>query len=176
MYTLFGAITFLFFVRDFSKKDKCRMYNILTKTAYLAGPVLLFSLGTLAMFINYAIIIYKLTTSRKPMKDTKFEKHPRNNVKLTRTIIMTLTAYILFFIPVVTLTSIGTYFDTLTGNSIWDVLEDISLLSYFSNNLVNPFIYYFTLRDFQGGYKKLLFCCLHNHAKKKQPPVDVAII
>ena len=178
VFTIPGAIAFLFFVRDFSKKDKCRMYNVLTKTAYLAGPVLLFSLGSVAMFINYAIIIYKLTTSRKPAKDipnTKLENHPKNNMKLTRAIIMTLTAYILFFIPVVALTSIGTYFDTFTDNSIRNILEDISLLCYFSNNLVNPFIYYMTLRDFRDGYRRLLFCCVRQPVKEN-PPIDVAVI
>ena len=88
---------------------------------------------------------------------------------------MTLTAYIVLYTPVIAVTCVGTIFGTLNGNSIWDILEDISLLCYFSNNLVNPFIYYMTLRDFRDGYKRLLFCCVRQPVKKN-PPIDVAVI
>ena len=55
-------------------------------------------------------------------------KIPRNNVKLTRTIIMTITAYILFFMPIVAVTSIGAIFGTFTVGYSWGILEDIALL------------------------------------------------
>ena len=141
------------------------MFSILKKTAYLAMPVLFFSLESIFMFVNYVIIICKLTRSKISVSDATSGtsvKIPRNNVKLTRTIIMTLTAYILFFLPIVTVTSIGTIFGAFTVGSLWGILEDIALLFYFSNNLVNPFIYYMTLRDFREGYKRLLFCCVRH--------------
>ena len=171
-------MVFLFCRRDFSKQDRCRMYTVLTKTAYLAAPIFLFSSGSLLMFFNYVITIYKLSQNSKSIKDgrnTKIEKLPKNNVKLTRAIVMTLTAYILLYTPVIAVTCLGTIFGTFNGNSIWDILEDISLLCYFSNNLVNPFIYYMTLRDFRDGYRRLLFCCVRQPVKKN-PPIDVAVI
>ena len=164
-YSLNGIITFTLFLRDFSKQDRCSMFSILKKTAYLAMPVLFFSLGSTFMFVNNVIIICKLTRSKISVSDATSGtsvKIPRNNVKLTRTIIMTLTAYILFFLPIVTVTSIWTIFGTFTDGSLWGILEDIALLFYFSNNFVNPFIYYMTLRDFREGYKRLLFCCVRN--------------
>ena len=88
---------------------------------------------------------------------------------------MTLTAYNVLYTPVIAVTCLGTIFGTFNGNSIWDILEDISLLCYFSNNLVNPFIYYITLRDFRDGYRKLLFCCVRQPVKIN-PPIDVAVI
>ena len=88
---------------------------------------------------------------------------------------MTLTAYIVFFIPVIAVTSIGMFFDTFIGNTLFDILEDVSLLFYFSNNFVNPFIYYMTLRDFREGYNRLLFCC-KRHTIQEKSPTRVAVI
>ena len=177
-YTGTGSTVFLFCRQDFSKQHRCRMYTVLMKTAYFAAPILLFSTGSLLMFFNYVITIYKLSQNSKPIKDgrnTKIEKLPKNNVKLTRAIVMTLTAYIVLYMPVIAVTCVGTIFGTFNGNFIWDILEDISLLCYFSNNLVNPFIYYMTLRDFRDGYRRLLFCCMRQPVKKN-PPIDVAVI
>ena len=67
-----------------------------------------------------------------------------------------MTAYILFYIPVIVVTCIGTLSNAFIGNSLMDIVEDISLLCYYSNNLINSFIYYFTLKEFRNGYNKLL--------------------
>ena len=98
-------------------------------------------------------------------------KIPKNNGKLTRAIIMTLTAYILLYTPIISVTCIRTLID----DSLWDILEDISLLFYFTNNLINPFIYYMTLRDFKEGYNRLLFCCVRSPVQEK-PTIKVAVI
>ena len=177
VYTVTASMAFVFGLRDFDKQDRCRLYTVLTKTAYLALPILFFFLGSAVMIFNYVIIIYSLTRKKKSVKDITSDTitHiPRNNVKLTRAIIMALTAYILFYIPVIAVTSIGTLFNAFIGNSLWDILEDISLLCYFSNNLINPFIYYFTLKDFRDGYNKLLFCC--KRCNIQQSPLRVAVI
>ena len=173
-YTVTGGIAYIFFHRDISKQDRCRTHTVLTKIAYFA-PLLFFSIGSLAMFVNYVIIITKL---RKRMDDSgkiNIKKFPRNNVKLTRAIIMTLTAYNLLFIPAVAVTSAAIFLGTFIGNYLFDILEDISLLCYFSNNLINPFIYHFTLRDFKEGYKRLMCCCVR-HPMKKNLTIDVAVI
>ena len=178
VYTVFATIGTVFFLRDFSKEDRCRLFTILTKTAYLAIPVLLFSLGSAVMLFNYVIIIFNLMRSKKPMRDITIGtnvKIPKNNVKLTRAIIMTLTAYILFYIPVVAVTSIGIIFNTFLSNSLRDTLEDVCLLLYFTNNLINPFIYSLTLRDFRDGYNRLLFCCVWRPVKRNSN-VTVAVI
>ena len=177
-YTLAGSVVFLFYRRDFSKQDRCRLYTVLTKTAYFAVPILFFSTGSVVMFFNYVIIICNLTRSKISMRDATsgtIAKIPKNNVKLTRAIIMTLTAYIVLFIPVIAVTSIGTFFDTFIGNTLFDILEDVSLLFYFSNNFVNPFIYYMTLRDFRDGYNRLLFCC-KRHTIQEKSPIRVVVI
>ena len=172
-----GIVAFVFFRRDFSKEDRCRLFTILTKTAYLAIPVLLFALGSAVMIFNYIIIICNLMRSKKLMKDitnVANMKIPKYNVKLTRAIIMTLTAYIVLFLPCIATTAIGTFFNIYIGNFLWDILEDISLLFFFTNNLVNPFIYYMTLKDFRDGYNKLLFCCKKDTIQKS--PIKVAVI
>ena len=88
---------------------------------------------------------------------------------------MTLTAYILFYIPVIVVTSVGTFFDTFIDNSLFDILEDISILLYFTNNLINPFIYNLTLRDFKDGYNRLLFCHVR-HPIVDKSAMNVAVV
>ena len=177
-YSVTGAMSFALFLRDFNKVDKCRLFNIVTKTAYLAILVLFFSLGSIFMFLNYIIIICNLTRSKKSMKDIASGtnmKINKNNVKLTRAIIMMLTAYIVFYIPVIVMTSTGTFYDALTVDHLWGILEDIALIFYFSNNLINPFIYYMTLKDFREGYKRLLFCYSRCPAQRDLN-INVAVI
>ena len=108
------------------------------------------------------------------MRDGKSEtsvKISQNNVKLTRAIIVTLTAYILLYAPIISVTCARTFIVDFP----WDILEDIALLFYFSNNLVNPFIYYMTLRDFREGYMRLLLFCVR-HPYQGNSTVKVAVI
>ena len=150
-YTVYGGMVFMFFHRDVRRQDWCRMHTVLTKTGYFAAPFFFFATTSLAMFFNYVIIIYKLRISSKSIENSgnmKIRKLPRNNVKLTRAIIMTLTAYNLLY---------------------------ISLLRYFSNNLINPLIYYFTLKDFKDSYSRLLCCCVR-HPIQEKPTMKVAVI
>ena len=177
-YSITGTISFALFLRDFDKEDKCRLFNIVTKTAYVGIQVSAFSIGSAVMVFNYVIIIYKLTRSKKSVRDItngSSIKLSKNNLKLTKAIIMTLTAYILFYIPVVAITSVGTFSETFTNNSLFDIVEDISILLYFTNNLINPFIYNFTLRDFKEGYNRLLFCRVR-HPIQENPAIRVAVI
>ena len=177
-YTVYEGMIFMFFHRDVSRQDRCRIHTVLTKTGYFAAPFFFFATTSLAMFFNYVVIIYKLRKSSKSMEESgniKIRKLPRNNVKLTRAIIMTLTAYNLFFIPAVAVTSVGSVLETFIGNSLFEILEDISLLCYFSNNLINPLIYYFTLKDFKDGYSRLLCCCAR-HPIQEKPTIKVAVI
>ena len=102
-------------------------------------------------------------------------KMPKNNAKLTRAITMTLTAYIVFYMPVIAMSSIGTFYDTLTVGYFWGILQDIALLFYFNNNLINPFIYYMTLKDFREGYKRLLFC-YSRCTGQRDSEINVAVI
>ena len=84
---------------------------------------------------------------------------------------MTLTAYILLYTPIVSVTCVR----TIIVDSLGDILEDIALLFYFSNNFVNPFIYYMTLRDFREGYRRLLLFCVR-HSDQGNSTVKVAVI
>ena len=136
VYTIAGVLSFVFYRRDFSKQDRCRVFSMLKKTAYLGVFVLFFSLGCGVMFLNYVLIICKLTRSRISMRDGTSGtsvKMSKNNVKLTRAIIMTLTAYILLYTPIVSVTCVRTFI----VDSLGHILDDIALLFYFSNNLVN---------------------------------------
>ena len=64
VYTISGVLSFVFCLRDFSKQDRCRVFIMVKKTAYLAVFVLFFSLGSVVMVFNYVIIICKLTRRR----------------------------------------------------------------------------------------------------------------
>ena len=98
-------------------------------------------------------------------------KLSKNNVKLTRATIMTLKAYILLNTPIVSVTCVRTFIVDFP----WDILEDVALLFNFSNNLVNPFIYYMTLRDIREGYRILLLFCAR-HPDQGNSTVKVTVI
>ena len=173
-----GAMCFALFLRDFNNENRCRSFSIVRKTAYVGILVSAFSIGTAVMVFNYVIIIYKLTRSKKSVRritNGSGMKLSNNNLKLTKALIMTLTAYNLFYIPVVVITSVGIFFDTFTNDSLFDILEDISCLLYFTNNLINPFIYNFTLKDFKEGYNRLLFCRVRGPVQEN-PAIQVAVI
>ena len=168
VYALIGIAVMIFRRQDFNRNDRCILHTILDKTLYFALPVMLFTTGSVIMFINCTIIIYKLTINGTEMRYFTKTANTNLNVKLTRAIIMTLTGYVLFYIPLVVITCVRIFIQ----DSKLYALEDVGLLFYFSNNLVNPFIYYVTLKSFKEGYKNLLLCRFWG----RKQSINVAII
>ena len=74
------------------------------------------------------------------------------NSKLTRATMIALGTYVMLYLPAVAITCI----DLLVDSHYLHITQDILLILYFCNNIVNPVIYYLTLNDFREGYKKLL--------------------
>ena len=70
-----------------------------------------------------------------------------NISKLTKATVIALSAYIGLYLPGLVISCI---FMVQDFNGFYmSIITDISILMYFVNNLVNPFIYYFTLQDFK---------------------------
>ena len=92
------------------------------------------------------------------------------NSKLTRACLFTLCAYITLYTPTMVVSGIVFFIPEVVA----PYLLDACLLLYFLNNVVNPFIYYTTLKDFREGYKSLLKCGrIKTPDKDKRPGVAV---
>ena len=76
------------------------------------------------------------------------------NSKLTRATMIALGTYAMLYLPPVARTCT----DVLVDVHYLFIIQDVLLILYFCNNIVNPFIYYFILKDFREGCKKLLRC------------------
>ena len=146
-----------FLRKYFSNTDLCIVANIIKDTAYFAVPVLLFGILTLVFVTDYVatiIILQKRTREREHLTNTINTSVMDLNSRLTRATMIALGTYVMLYLPGVAITCIDIFVDS----HYLFIIQDILLILYFCNNIVNPFIYSFTLKDFREGYKKLLQC------------------
>ena len=134
----------------------CIIPNVLQNIGYYT---LLFNFGTVSLVttVSYIWVIVKLKHRKKHMSSLTHNKAPNAlsiDLKVTKAILLTLGAYLSFYIPTMV---IGVMVDYVEVPYLIIVLA-VCMLLYYTNNVINPFIYYFTLKDFQHGYKKLLSC------------------
>ena len=134
----------------------CIIPNVLQNIGYYT---LLFNFGTVSLVttVSYIWVIVKLKHRKRHMSSLTHSKAPNAlsiDLKVTKAILLTLGAYLSFYIPTMV---IGVMVDYVEFPYLIIVLA-VCMLLYYTNNLINPFIYYFTLKDFQQGYKKLFSC------------------
>ena len=79
------------------------------------------------------------------------------NSKLTRANMITLTIFIVLYTPAILLSCVLPFLPT-NHEKYTEIIMDILLLAFFLNNIINPFVYYFLLRNFKEAYKILLTC------------------
>ena len=90
---------------------------------------------------------------------------PDTSSKLTRATVLAFSAYLVLYLPGLVISCI---FMVQNFNGFYmSIVTDISILMYFVNNLVNPFIYYFTLQDFKKGFSSFLRCAQFSKQDKK---------
>ena len=75
------------------------------------------------------------------------------NSKITRVSVITLGVYIVLYLPTISCIDIFMPHQYALNMAI---IQDASIILYYINNAINPFIYYFTMKDFKDGYKYLL--------------------
>ena len=151
------SCAWIFLRRDFTQHKLCVTSNILSSIGYYTIPLLSFGIPSLVTAISYIWVIILLKQRKKCMSVLM---HSRNsnvlstNSKINKAILLTLGAYLLLYLPSVVISSVAIFIKIPHKFIIMSVCQ----LLYFMNNLVNPFIYYMTLKDFRRGYKNLLLC------------------
>ena len=145
-----GIITFGFLQKNFTQKEPCIAATVLNTTTYYALPLMFFISVSLILIINYFIIIWemkKASIMQPFLACTRNHDTSSNISKLTKATVIALSAYIGLYLPGLVISCI---FMVQDFNGFYmSIITDISILMYFVNNLVNPFIYYFTLQDFK---------------------------
>ena len=145
---------FIFLDKDITRDESCIISNVLTATGIYIIISNFFICGSL-IIVSYSIIILKLKQRKKYMNNIMHNKNALNtDAKVTRATIITVGACIVTFLPSGMLTSISSFveFPYMT------IVQNACDLWYCLNNVINPFIYYMTLKDFKEGYKNLLLC------------------
>ena len=177
LFSVKSIIAFTFFRRNFNENIDCITANVLNDVAYYTGPVLDFIVGTLGLVINYIILAAKLKQRSHNMKSltnkaitSTNNRHVDVNSKLTRANMITLTVFIALYTPAILLSCILPFLPK-NHEKYTEILMDVLLLAFFLNNVINPFIYHFLLRDFKEGYKMLLTCGKY----KKQPSEETSM-
>ena len=147
------VIGFTFFRQDaFIRARECAIQFILHPNAFIIR-IVVFVVLTIAMLISYVILSIKLRGNAMASKNSV----RGNNLKLTYASWITLTFFLLLYLPS-TLLAVATNFLGEPYPLYILVPLDISYLLYYMNNVVNPFIYFSVLKDFREGYKSVLCC------------------
>ena len=138
-----------FFRRDENvvTNQQCLLSKVLHATAYLLVSTANFYLSISVLLICYIIITVKL---RK--RSIIFTSASDVNSKVTRASWLAVTAFIILY----------------THPIPMRIFLDISYLLYYFNNVVNPMIYYVTLKDFREGYVSALKCRFSKVSEKNQ--------
>ena len=153
---LHHCVTYVFLRRDISDHEICITSNVVNSVGVYCILLVNFGLTSLVMIISYVIVLRKLHLRKRSMLNVcnKGNLRPQTTDLLTRAISITVGVYILLYSPAVICTPILSFVDS----SELVVVFSFAMLLYYLNNVINPFIYYITLKDFREGYKKLLLC------------------
>ena len=166
------VIGFVFFSQDkFIDVKVCLVTYILQEVAYFVILILMFTCFSIAMLFNYIIITIKLR-QRSNLLVTGVNTSNINS-KVTRASWLALSAFIILYTPAVIL-AVVTNFIQQPYPVFLLVLLDISHLMFYLNSVINPFLYYATLKDFKEAYRSLLTCRKIDQERRNQS-ADITI-
>ena len=167
LHVAFLSVFLFFFINItcfyiFGRQDRfkeCVVQYILQSIPYFLTIVFVHTC-TISMVINCIIIKIKLRKIKDIALGSKTRKKENENT-LTQASWMTLKLFLLFVVPV---TFLGVVANFLQQHypMFYNILLDISYLLLFMNNVVNPFVYYIFLKDFNEGYRIILCCNSRN--------------
>ena len=153
---VYGTILFIYFRQDkFILFKHCRLENILQRVAYLAGPVLYFIIVTIILIANYSITTYKLKVGCSVLATQPNAMDV--NVKMIKALWLVLSSLILLHLPFVTVCLFMLFTHPPYPENIL-ITQDVCNLIVSLNNVINPFLYYMTMKEFRTGYTDLLPC------------------
>ena len=147
---------FIFLRKSFTQDHMCVIPNVL-RSVGISIMVVNFGTASLVTTVCYICVIVKLKKRKKQMSSLTYNTNPNavnTDLKVTKAILLTLGTYLSLYIPTIV---IGLLVHNVDAPCLIIILA-VCMLLYYVNNLVNPFIYYFTLRDFKQEYNKLLSC------------------
>ena len=163
---------FLFVRKDFTHSKVCVTANILDNAAFyactLVNGVLLASIMTVSLILMM-VKLYKRNLKAQ-FYNNRIRKTPDTDPNMNRALLIALAIYISLFIPTVVCFCLRIFIDI----SEFIIIMDIFILLYFFTNLVNPFIYCATMKDFRLGYKNILLC--KTTKKNQNQQIDLAVI
>ena len=147
------TIAFVFFPENkHIEAEECVLTLVIQNIAYLLVSILNLCICIIILLVSYTIITVKLN-----QRSLKFSTGSDINSKFTKASWLTVTAFLILYFPAAVMTII-TSFLAQPYSTLIKVLLDSTYLIYYFNNVINPFIYYFTLKDFKSGYKLLVQC------------------
>ena len=163
------AGVFILFRNDLKDIEMCNTPTILHPAVLYTLFLLNFVLVTLLMSANTIWVTVALTT-RKRNINCIFNSN-ETDLKLTRTMLIILCVYIRLYSPTVVLVFIMNVVEKKHNL----IAADVCFLLFFTANVVNPFIYYATLKDFKQAYKNILLCRRSEEEEQNQQ-IELAVV
>lgn len=169
----------IFFHRPYSVwKANCSAAWILKRVAYygitVMNIVVLNTIMTVSFILLVVLFLKRGQAAKKITNNTQSNSRIMMH-KLTKATAITLGLYIMLQSPAIIMLFVWSfvYFGhTYTG----EIVSDYIYIVLYINNVVNPVIYYFTLKDCREGYKKICLCTNPNRTDRCQQFADITIV
>ena len=161
------CVCFLFLRKDLSRKQVCTTVNIVTTAGIYAVLMLNCALLATVMVVSFIWIMVQLKKRKRNINN----RIPNNsNSKLNRPILTSLGIYICLYVPIV----IIVFTFHVHGVPHMLFVLDMWMLLFYMTTLINPFIYYVTMKDFRQGNKHILLCKTIKENRNQQ--IELAVI
>ncbi len=140
-------------------KDYCSVLDILEPTAYYIIILMNSAVLNTVMILTFTGLIFLLR--RRAQTPNTSTNNQTNSVKLmyklTKATSIALGVYMILQVPGITVEFVHLF--KSSSEILEKVLYDYVYFVLCLNNVANPVIYYFTLKDFKEGYQKCFLCC-----------------
>ena len=158
---------FLFLRKDFPQnRNICETVNVLNDTGLCTIVLLNIVIVVIIVIISFiwaSVLLQKKKTNEIPNASCSYSES-------NRALLITLVVYVSLLIPVV----VTFFLRMFVGIAQILMVVNVLMLLFFMNNVINPFIYYLTVKEFKQGYRNLLFC--KSTKKNNNRAIELAVI
>ncbi len=154
----------VFFQKDTWDKNWCFVSNNLQKIPFIFLYILNFMIFTTTLIVSYSIVTVKLY--RRSRSSVTGAGTSDLNAKVTKVAWLAVSAFLVFYLPILAALAVSLLIPKPYPVSLV-ISSDVTYFTWlYLNNLINPFLYFATLKDFREGYKKLLGCGNNNNVEE----------
>ena len=160
---------FLFLRKSLSSREVCTTVNIINTAGIYAILMLNCVLWTFVMIVSFIWIMMQLKKRKRDINN-RMQNPYCTDSKLNRPILISTGIYICLYVVSVFSIFAFHFHHVLHMLIFWEV----AMLLFYMTTVLNPFIYYATMKDFRHGYKKILLCKATGANENQQ--IELAVV